>query len=206
MNVTLPIGIVVSHMDDESLMSGALLSRYSTACHVLVLTDSVSSTYVVEHLVTIAQIRRRTEFNDALKVLGVVSSEVHHFPDSGLFEVKRVEVFDCVKLWLIKNSIKTVVTHHPVDLNDDHQVLCEVVTNVASYLDIDLLYGEPERSVGSWKSDIILRMSDEEARSKLLAISSYTSEIERGNISFENLHLTTVEEKYSLGRGVVYSG
>lgn len=105
---------LVAHADDEVLGAGATIARLADEgedVHVLILGES---RVPGEHI------------EQAIKHVGATWMRLG-FPDQGFDTVPLLEVTQVIEAQIIAYEPHTVYTHHPGDLNLDHQITSRAV-------------------------------------------------------------------------------
>jgi len=123
--------IIASHPDDEVLGCGATIARHAArgdVVHTLILAEGVTSRVGVADA---AQQRRLAALHKAAgranACLGVKKVELLGFPDNRMDSVDRLDVTQAIEARVAKFRPRVVYTHHPGDLNIDHQITHEAV-------------------------------------------------------------------------------
>lgn len=123
--------IIAAHPDDEVLGCGGTMARHvgqGDVVHTLILAEGVTSRGGVADA---AQQRKLAALREAAARanarLGVKKLELLKFPDNRMDGVDRLEVIQAIEAKVAKFRPTVVYTHHPGDLNVDHQVVHEAV-------------------------------------------------------------------------------
>ncbi|WP_163575260.1 PIG-L deacetylase family protein [Halomonas faecis] len=115
--------VVGAHPDDEVLGCGGLLVANAEAggeSHVLIVSEGSAAQYGKNEE---ASNRRHSQLVKAAESLSV--SEVIHwdYPDMRLNEVSHIELNGRLQKTIEEGRYELVFTHHPYDVNLDHQVI-----------------------------------------------------------------------------------
>lgn len=123
--------VVAAHPDDEVLGCGATISRFSMEgdpVSILLLGEGISSRY-----------KRRSEARPALlrglqadakavaRLLGAKSVAFENLPDNRFDELPILEIIKRIEKQIEKIKPEIIFTHHPGDLNVDHQATFRAV-------------------------------------------------------------------------------
>lgn len=115
--------IVAAHADDEALGCGGTIAHHCDRgdnVGILFLTDGISSRTETS---SAALNRRQTGMKKAMRMLGVRHYHCLDFPDNSLDSVPLLEIVRAVERFCGSWAAPTIViTHHPGDLNIDHQI------------------------------------------------------------------------------------
>lgn len=115
--------IIAAHPDDETLGCGGTMARHADdgdEVAVIFLTDGVSSRSGAG---TEETIRRQGAMDQALGILGVRKHALLGLPDNALDSVPLLNITKGVEEFCDQWGMPSVVyTHHPGDLNIDHQL------------------------------------------------------------------------------------
>lgn len=127
-----PILVAAAHPDDEALGCGGTIARLTGsghAVHVLFFTDGVGArdAEVAERL----RRRRRAAAEASLSLLGAHAPTFLDFPDNRLDTIAMLDLARAVERELERIEPKTILTHHPGDLNVDHRAVHEAVMTAA---------------------------------------------------------------------------
>lgn len=123
--------VIASHPDDEVLGCGATMARHAArgdVVHTMILAEGVTSrdgqsdAAQQRKLVALHQAAQRA--NDCL---GVKKVELLGFPDNRMDGVDRLDIIQAIEAKIAKFRPRVVYTHHPGDLNIDHQITHEAV-------------------------------------------------------------------------------
>ncbi len=115
--------VIAAHADDEILGCGGTMARHAqTGAEVaaLFMTNGVGSRDSVGQ----EEIDRRNHaMRSALSLVGVTKCVAFDFPDNGLDRVSLLEVVKSIEGFVSDWGMPDIVyTHHPGDLNVDHQL------------------------------------------------------------------------------------
>ncbi len=123
---------IVAHPDDEIIGIGGTLSRHAAGgdkVHVLILGDGKSSrsnTYKKLDKTVVEKSEQETK--RALACLGIKSYYKEDLPDNRFDSVDMLDIAKKISGYVNKIKPTIVYTHHPGDLNVDHQRTSEAVT------------------------------------------------------------------------------
>jgi len=124
--------VIAAHPDDEVLGCGGTIARLTSEGNnvfTLILGEGVTSRDASRDRTKkeneIAELRKQTE--DANKILGVKKVYTFDFPDNRFDTVPLLDIIKTIEE--IKDGFKPdiVFTHHPGDLNIDHQMTFKAV-------------------------------------------------------------------------------
>ena len=116
-----PILLVVSHPDDEVLGFGASadkLSRLGIEIYTLIICGGAEKRYNGDDKDTL--IKKCTK---ACKFLGMKETFFGSFPNLVLHNIDSYKIVGFIEKYIKEIKPRTVVTHHPGDLNIDHTVV-----------------------------------------------------------------------------------
>ncbi|MFC4015597.1 PIG-L deacetylase family protein [Nonomuraea purpurea] len=122
------VAAFVAHPDDETLGCGATLAKLAAThdVHVVVLGDGITARHearsdrkAVEELYEDARA--------AAAVLGVASVTFERLPDLRFDTLPLLDIVWKVERVIRELSPEVIYTHHPGDLNRDHQLTCRAV-------------------------------------------------------------------------------
>lgn len=119
--------VVAAHPDDEVFGCGGTVARLvadGMTIRVITFTDGVGARKPDEDE---SAIRRRTEHCAAMAVLGAKLTTPQMYPDNALDTVPLLHLVQVVEEKLREFRPSTVYTHHPGDLNIDHQFIARAV-------------------------------------------------------------------------------
>lgn len=123
--------IVVAHPDDETLGAGGiirLLADAGTRVDLLVVTDGSSAQFGND---MVARGRRNAHLERACEILGIHRHIVLDFPDMRLDTVPHIELNRAIGKVIAGEEYDTILTHHPGDVNKDHEQVFNSVMVVA---------------------------------------------------------------------------
>lgn len=116
--------VVAAHPDDEVLGCGGTIAKLSAEgarVHVAFLADGVFSRPGDEETRRRELEGRRAAARAACDVLGVASVSFGNFPDNRMDTVAILDVARAVEALVTEHLPEAVFTHHPGDVNVDHQ-------------------------------------------------------------------------------------
>ena len=123
--------VVVAHPDDETLGAGGTIRRLAdggTRVDLLVVTDGSSAQFGDD---IAARGRRNAHLDKACGILGIYRRIVLDFPDMRLDTVPHIELNRAIGKVAAEESYDTILTHHPGDVNKDHEQVFNSVMVVA---------------------------------------------------------------------------
>lgn len=111
---------VVAHPDDEVLGGGGTIWRMTQSGHnvtVCILCGGAEARSFRPETDEIVM-----DINEADKLLGVSRVILGHFKDSELNTVPHLEVVRFIEDAMMTSGAEEIITHHPSDLHNDHQI------------------------------------------------------------------------------------
>lgn len=123
--------IVVAHPDDETLGAGGTIRRMvnnGAVVDLLIASDGSSAQFGDD---IEACERRNAHLNNACDILGIGRRTVLNFPDMRLDTVAHIELNQAIGDVAVEGGYDTILTHHPGDVNLDHQQVFNSVMVVA---------------------------------------------------------------------------
>tara|TARA_B110000977_G_scaffold201788_1_gene298648 strand:+ start:8721 stop:9407 length:687 start_codon:yes stop_codon:yes gene_type:complete len=120
--------ILAAHPDDEVLGCGGAIAKYSSEgyfIHVAFLADGVFSRRGDKNEQIAELESRRSSAEKALKILGVSSVSFNDFPDNRMDTIPIIDITQAIELLILSHSPQIIFTHHPGDVNIDHQRVYE---------------------------------------------------------------------------------
>ena len=123
--------VVVAHPDDETLGAGGTIRRLvdgGTRVDLLVVSDGSSAQFGDD---IAARNRRNAHLNNACEILGIKRRVVLDFPDMRLDTVPHIELNRAIGKVAAEDDYDTILTHHPGDVNKDHEQVFNSVMVVA---------------------------------------------------------------------------
>lgn len=122
--------VVAAHPDDEVLGCGGTIAKFSSqgvTVNLLFISDGVSSRLEANAKFSEQLVERKNSAERAGKILGVSSMTFLDYPDNRLDSIPLLEIVKRIELSVKKFCPETVMTHHPSDLNIDHQLVSKAV-------------------------------------------------------------------------------
>lgn len=113
--------VIVAHPDDETLGAGGTIRRMTdagTRVDLLVATDGSSAQFGDDMA---ARGRRNSHLDKACDILGINRCVVLDFPDMRLDTVPHLELNRAIGKVAAEEDYDTILTHHPGDVNKDHE-------------------------------------------------------------------------------------
>lgn len=123
--------VVVAHPDDETLGAGGTIRRLAdagTRVDLLVATDGSSAQFGDDMA---ARGRRNAHLDEACEVLGINRRVVLDYPDMRLDTVPHIDLNRAIGKVAAEDDYDTILTHHPGDVNKDHEQVFNSVMVVA---------------------------------------------------------------------------
>ena len=115
-----PILVVVAHPDDETLGFGATSHRLGLSgkkIKTIVLSGKSDKRYLGENEQILEE-----QCLKACKILNMQNPRLGDFPNLNFHNVKSEKIVEFIEKSILDFKPKTIITHHPSDLNIDHQV------------------------------------------------------------------------------------
>lgn len=115
--------VVGAHPDDEVLGCGGLLAANAHSGgenHVLIVSEGSAAQYGQDQE---ASQRRHLQLVRATELLGVKKVFHWDYPDMRLDEVSHIELNSRIQQLIEEGEYDFVFTHHPYDVNLDHQIV-----------------------------------------------------------------------------------
>jgi LmbE family N-acetylglucosaminyl deacetylase len=123
--------VVVAHPDDETLGAGGTIRRLAdagTRVDLLIATDGSSAQFGDDMA---PRDRRNAHLDKACGILGINRCTVLDFPDMRLDTVPHIELNRAIGKVAAEEDYDTILTHHPGDVNKDHEQVFNSVMVVA---------------------------------------------------------------------------
>jgi LmbE family N-acetylglucosaminyl deacetylase len=128
--------VFAAHPDDETLGCGATVAKLAAneEMHVVVLGDGITAREAFRNDREAVEALYR-DAEEAAKVLGVASVSFERLPDLRFDTVPLLDI-----VWRVERVIRrlrpaTIYTHHPGDLNRDHQLTVRAVLTATRPVD-----------------------------------------------------------------------
>ncbi len=140
---------VAAHPDDEVLGCGGTMAHLSAdhEVHVAILGEGATSRTQDRADADQAEVRRlQTHARSAAKLTGVASVTFEGLPDNRFDQLALLDVVKRVERIIDELKPEAVFTHHPGDLNIDHQVTARAVLTATRPM-----AGSPVRDVYSFE-------------------------------------------------------
>ena len=119
--------VVAAHPDDEVLGCGASIAKWvknGDEVKILIMAEGITSRDITRNLDS-----RSEELSDlkksainASEVLGVKSVQLLSYPDNRMDSVDLLDIVKDIETYIHETKPQVVITHHPSDLNIDHQI------------------------------------------------------------------------------------
>ncbi|SDX67468.1 PIG-L deacetylase family protein [Litoreibacter albidus] len=123
--------VVVAHPDDETLGAGGTIRRLADAgsrVDLLVASDGSSAQFGDDMA---ARKRRNTHLDKACEILGINRCIILDLPDMRLDTIPHIEINRAIGKVAAEEDYDTILTHHPGDVNKDHEQVFNSVMVVA---------------------------------------------------------------------------
>jgi N-acetylglucosamine malate deacetylase 1 len=119
--------VIAAHPDDEILGCGATVSRLSqegVECNCIIMNQGITSRYDADCDEAANQIEELSKnTRTAADIVGYSEIYQFDFPDNQFDTVALLELVKSIENIIEKVSPDTIFTHHPGDLNKDHQLV-----------------------------------------------------------------------------------
>lgn len=128
---------VAAHPDDEILGCGATMARLAAEgaeVHVVILGEGATSRGDAPEPGRSETERLREQARRACAIVGAKSVEFEALPDNRFDELPLLEIVKRVETHVARVRPERVFTHHPGDLNVDHQLTCRAVVTATRTL------------------------------------------------------------------------
>jgi LmbE family N-acetylglucosaminyl deacetylase len=123
--------IIAAHPDDEILGCGGTMSRLAREGHdvrIAILAEGISSRYALREEADAADLSRlHAGSEQAATKVGAKQVVLCKLPDNRLGSVPLLEVIKTVENLIARFEPETIYTHHPGDLNVDHEIVHRAV-------------------------------------------------------------------------------
>jgi N-acetylglucosamine malate deacetylase 1 len=118
--------IVAAHPDDEVLGCGGAIAKHANKgdkVHVVFMTNGVGSRDASSKEIQ----ERKQSAKNAANILSISSTQQFNFPDNKMDMVALLDVVQLIEEVIDKLQPEIIYTHHPGDLNIDHQITHKAV-------------------------------------------------------------------------------
>lgn len=122
--------IVGAHPDDEVLGAGAVAHRAASLGHhvgVLILNSQDDTRYKG------ARQKIQDDFKESCRIIGVSSAKLLGYKDSEFHNAPHRSMVQDIESAIVKEKPNIVITHHPADINLDHQYCSRAVQEAVRY-------------------------------------------------------------------------
>lgn len=186
--------IIAAHPDDDILGCGGLISKYRNVIdfRVIFIAEGSSCRYDKEDIKdeqTLKVIKERNGFGiKALQLLGVEDFKFFDFPCGRLDQTPIIEINQTIEKEIQDYKPDTVFTHSFEDTNNDHIIVhraTQMATRPGSSTFVEKVYAYEVLSSSEWRfthtfsPNYFESLSEEDIRSKWLALAEYESEIKK---------------------------
>lgn len=123
--------VVAAHPDDEILGVGATIRRLvneGSSARALILAEGITSRSEHREQADPRELQNlKEDAYEAAKVIGYESLDFCGFPDNRMDGMDLLDVIKEISSYVERYQPTTIFTHHPGDLNIDHQIACKSV-------------------------------------------------------------------------------
>ena len=131
MSATKSVLVVAAHPDDEILGCGATMARLAQeghCVHIAIMAEGLTSRYARRDEADQDQLKRlHGQSHAAAAKVGAQDVVLLNFPDNRLDTTPLLEIVKAVEELIGRLKPEVIYTHHPGDLNIDHQVVHRAV-------------------------------------------------------------------------------
>ncbi|MDC0336049.1 PIG-L family deacetylase [Pseudodesulfovibrio sp.] len=130
--------IVAAHPDDEVLGCGGTMARLAAEGHhvsVAILGEGATSRGLESDVAQEAKAKLAAQAAQAAEILGVCPPSMHELPDNRFDSLDLLDVVKIVEELVDTHRPELIFTHHPGDLNIDHQITHRAVVTAARPLE-----------------------------------------------------------------------
>jgi LmbE family N-acetylglucosaminyl deacetylase len=149
--------VVAAHPDDEVLGCGGAMVRHAAAgdeVHVVIVAEGITSRYSARAEAPPEQLEAlRKDSHEAARIIGIRDISFRGFPDNRLDTIPLLELSQDLEQVIATIQPTRVYTHHPGDLNVDHQQVARAVmiaTRPGAGVDVRELYAFEVYSSTEW--------------------------------------------------------
>ncbi len=140
---------VAAHPDDEVLGAGATLARHAREGHsvdIVICAQGLLSRERTADEVTLL-LKLKDDAREAARRLGSRPPTFLDFPDNAMDSVPLLDVVKRIEAVIAESRPEIVYTHHPGDLNVDHQITARAVLTACRPLP-----GASVRAIHAWET------------------------------------------------------
>lgn len=151
--------VIVAHPDDEVLGCGGTIARYTkegSKVSCMFLGKGKSSRFeknINKGIPTKEQNILQKEAENAAMILGITEILFEDFPDQEYDNVPFRDIVQSIENVKKKIEPDIIFTHHPGDINIDHQIVYEAVITACQENSVQKIYSFVIPAADAWKAD-----------------------------------------------------